>query len=263
MRRVTIAVAFVAVAVAGGIAYQTFVLKAAEAPARGASAAPGVPVVIAPVARKSMPLRIEAIGTVQPIATVAVKSRVDGQIAEVKISDGQAVKTGDVLFILDTRSAEAQLKLAEASLAKDRSQLENDKRDAARFKPLTEKEFVSRQQFDTAQTNSASLEATVLGDQATVDNFKVQLTYYTIRSPMDGRVGTIALKTGNAVKAQDTISLVTINQIRPIYVSYSVPQRELPGIRAAVAAGTVPVQATVPGDPGGSITGKIFFFDNQ
>jgi membrane fusion protein, multidrug efflux system len=263
MKRVTIAVAFVAVAVAGGIAYQTFVLKAAEPPARGASVAPAVPVVIAPVARKSMPVRIEAIGTVQPVATVAVKSRVDGQIAEVKISDGQAVKAGDVLFILDTRSAEAQLKLAEASLAKDRSQLENAKRDVARFKPLTEKEFVSRQQFDTAQTNSASLEATVLGDQATVDNFKILLTYYTIRSPMDGRVGTIALKTGNAVKAQDTISLVTINQIRPIYVSYSVPQRELPGIRAAVAAGTVPVQATVPGDPGGSITGKIFFFDNQ
>jgi len=103
----------------------------------------------------------------------------------------------------------------------------------------------------------------VLGDQATVDNFKILLTYYTIRSPMDGRVGTIALKTGNAVKAQDTISLVTINQIRPIYASYAVPQRELPGIRAAVGAGTVPVLATVPGDPGGPITGKIFFFDNQ
>jgi len=262
MKRVTIAVAFVAIAAAGGIAYQTFVLKAAEPP-KAPSAAPAVPVVIAPATRKPMPVRIEAIGTVQPIATVAVKSRVDGQIAEVKISDGQAVRTGDVLFVLDTRAAEAQLKLAEASLTKDKAQLENAKRDVARFKPLTEKEFVSHQQFDTAQANVASLEATVLGDQATVDNFRVQLTYYTIRSPMDGRVGTISLKTGNAVKAQDTISLVTINQIKPIYVSYAVPQRELPGIRAAVGAGTVPVQSTVPGDPGQPITGKIFFFDNQ
>ncbi|HKX07287.1 MAG TPA: efflux RND transporter periplasmic adaptor subunit [Stellaceae bacterium] len=262
MKRVTIAVVFLAVLAAGGIAYQTFMLKAAEPP-RAAAAAPGVPVTIATVTRKPVPVRLEAIGTVQPIATVAVKSRVDGQIAEVKISDGQAVKTGDVLFILDTRAAEAQLKQAEATLAKDKAQLDNARRDVARFKPLTEKEFVSRQQFDTAETNAAALEATLLADQATVDNFRVQLTYYTIRSPMDGRVGTIALKTGNAVKAQDTISLVTINQIKPIYVSYAVPQRELPGIRAAVGAGTVPVQASVPGDPGQPIAGKIFFFDNQ
>jgi membrane fusion protein, multidrug efflux system len=262
MKRVTIAVAFLAVLAAAGIAYQAFVLKAAEPP-RAQNGPPAVPVLIAPVSRKPMPVRLDAIGTVQPIATVAVKSRVDGQIAEVKISDGQAVKTGDVLFILDTRAAEAQLAQAQATLAKDRAQLDNAKRDVARFKPLTEKEFVSRQQFDTAQTTAASLEATLLADQATVDNFKVQLTYYTIRSPMDGRVGTIALKTGNAVKAQDTISLVTINQIKPIYASYAVPQRELPGIRAALNAGTVPVQATVPGDPGQPITGKIFFFDNQ
>ena len=263
MKRVTIAVAFLAVAAAGGIAYQTFVLKAAE-PLRAATpAAPAVPVVIAPATRKPVPVRIEAIGTVQPIATVAVKSRVDGEIAEVKISDGQAVKAGDVLFVLDTRAAEAQLRQAEATLAKDRAQLENAKRDVGRYKPLTEKEFVSRQQLDTAQTNAAALEATMLSDQAIIDTFKVQLTYYTIRSPLDGRVGTIALKTGNAVKAQDTISLVTINQIKPIYVSYAVPQRELPGIRAAAGAGTVPVQATVPGDPGAPATGKIFFFDNQ
>ena len=263
MKRVTIAVAFLAILAAGGIAYQTFVLKAAEPP-RAQNATPSaVPVVVAPVARKPMPVRLDAIGTVQPIANVAVKSRVDGQIAEVKISDGQAVKTGDVLFILDTRAAQAQLAQAEATLSKDKAQLDNARRDLARFKPLTEKEFVSRQQFDTAQTTAASLEASVLADQATVDNFKVQLTYYTIRSPMDGRVGTIALKTGNAVKAQDTISLVTINQIKPIYASYAVPQRELPAIRAAMTAGTVPVQATVPGDTGQPIAGKIFFFDNQ
>jgi membrane fusion protein, multidrug efflux system len=263
MKRVTIAVAFLAIAAAGGIAYQTFVLKAATPQRAAPAAAPAVPVVIAPATRKPMPVRIEAIGTVQPIATVAVKSRVDGEIAEVKISDGQAVKAGDVLFILDTRAAEAQLKQAEATLAKDRAQLENAKRDVGRYKPLTEKEFVSRQQLDTAQTNAAALEATMLADQAIIDTFKVQLTYYTIRSPIDGRVGTIALKTGNAVKAQDTISLVTINQIKPIYVSYAVPQREMPGIRAAVGAGTVPVQATVPGDAGQAINGKIFFFDNQ
>src|SRR5260370_6609325 len=136
MKPVTIAVAFLAVAAAGGIAYQTFVLKAAE-PLRAATpAAPAVPVVIAPATRKPMPVRIEAIGTVQPIATVAVKSRVDGEIAEVKISDGQAVKAGDVLFVLDTRAAEAQLRQAEATLPKDRAQLENATRAVGPSHPL-------------------------------------------------------------------------------------------------------------------------------
>jgi membrane fusion protein, multidrug efflux system len=263
MKRATIAAVFLAILVAGGIAYQTFVLRAAEPPKSAPGGAPAVPVVIAPAVRKAMPVRVDAIGTVQPIATVAVKSRVDGQIAEVRIVDGQNVKTGDVLFVLDTRAAEAQLKQAEATLVKDRAQLENAKRDVARFKPLTEKDFVSRQQMDQVSTTAASMEATANADQATVDTFRVLLTYYTIRSMMDGRVGTITLKTGNAVKAQDTISLVTINQIKPIYVSFSVPQRELPGIRAALAAGAVPVNASVPGDPAGAIAGKIFFFDNQ
>jgi membrane fusion protein, multidrug efflux system len=260
MKRAVIAVVFVAILVAAGIAYQSFRLKAAEPPV---AAAPAVPVIVAAVERKSMPVRVEAIGAVQPIASVAVKSRVDGQIAEVKISDGQSVKAGDVLFILDTRAAEAQAKQAEATLTKDRTQLANAKRDVERFRPLTQKEFVSRQQFDLVETTANALEATVLADEATVENFKVQLTYYTIRSPIDGRVGMIALKTGNAVKANDTIFLVTINQIKPIYVNYAVPQRELAGIRAAIRGGRVPVDVAAPGDPGGRISGRVEFIDNQ
>jgi len=263
MKRILIAVASLAVVAVGGVGYQAFVLKAAETPAKGASAAPAVPVVVAPVERAAIPVRIDAIGTVQPIASVAVKSRVDGQIAEVKIADGQSVKAGDVLFILDTRSALAQLKQAEANLARDRAQLENAKRDVARFKPLTEKEFVSRQQFDQVSTTAATSEANMLADQAAVDNLRVQLTYYTITSPIDGRVGVISLKTGNAVKANDTISLVLINQMKPIYVSYSVPQRELPGIRAALAGGKVPVAATAPADPNGAVNGRLDVIDNQ
>ncbi|HUN45386.1 MAG TPA: efflux RND transporter periplasmic adaptor subunit [Stellaceae bacterium] len=263
MKRILIAVAFLVVVAVGGVGYQAFVLKAAETPAKGGSATPAVPVVVAPVERAAIPVRIDAIGTVQPIASVAVKSRVDGQIAEVKIADGQSVKAGDVLFILDTRSALAQLKQAEANLARDRAQLENAKRDVARFKPLTEKEFVSRQQFDQVSTTAATSEANMLADQAAVDNLRVQLTYYTITSPIDGRVGVISLKTGNAVKANDTISLVLINQMKPIYVSYSVPQRELPGIRAALAAGKVPVAATAPADPSGAVNGRLDVIDNQ
>jgi multidrug efflux system membrane fusion protein len=103
----------------------------------------------------------------------------------------------------------------------------------------------------------------VKADEAGIQNLQVQITYYTIRAPMDGRLGYVNLKTGNAVKAQDTITMVTINQVRPIYVSFAVPQRELPGIRAALNAGTVPVEVRPPNDPGGAITGRLDFVDNQ
>ncbi len=265
MKRVLIAFGLLLVVViaAGGIGYQMFVLKAAEPPGKAAGATPAVPVIVAAVEHAAVPVRIDAIGSVQPIASVAVKSRVDGQIAEVKIADGQSVKAGDVLFILDTRSAVAQLKQAEANLARDHAQLDNAKRDVARFKPLTEKEFVSRQQFDQVSTTAATMESNMKADEAAVDNLRVQLTYYTITSPIDGRVGVISLKTGNAVKANDTISLVLINQMKPIYVSYSVPQRELPGIRAALNAGKVPVAAIAPNDPAGPVNGRLDVIDNQ
>jgi multidrug efflux system membrane fusion protein len=262
MKRALIAAAFLALLGAGGIAYQTFVLKAAEAPAPP-RAQPAVPVVVAPTERKAIPIRLDAIGTVQPIAAVAVKSRVDGQVADVKVADGQAVQTGDVLFVLDTRAIDAQLKQLQANLVRDRALLANAQRDVERLRPLTEKNFVSRQQFDLATTNAASLEASVKADEASIQNLQVQITYYTIRAPMDGRLGYVNLKTGNAVKAQDIITMVTINQVRPIYVSFAVPQRELPGIRAALNAGTVPVEVRPPNDPGGAITGRLDFVDNQ
>src|SRR5262245_51546314 len=122
MKRVIVAVLFLAVLAAGGIAYQSLVLKAAETPARSAAVAPAVPVVAGTVQRKSMPVRVDAIGTVMPIATVVVKSRVDGEIADVRISDGQTVKAGDVLFLLDTRAMQAQIKQAEAQLVRDKAQ---------------------------------------------------------------------------------------------------------------------------------------------
>jgi len=134
MKRVLIAFAFLVVLAAGGIGYQLFVLKAAEPSSSRMTATPAVPVMVAAVERAAIPVRIDAIGAVQPIASVAVKSRVDGQIAEVKIADGQSVKAGDVLFVLDTRSALAQLKQAEANLTRDHAQLDNARRDVARFK---------------------------------------------------------------------------------------------------------------------------------
>ncbi|MGA2087619.1 MAG: efflux RND transporter periplasmic adaptor subunit [Stellaceae bacterium] len=218
-------------------------------PARVApvGARPAVPVTVAAVARQPMPVRLDTIGTVQTIANVSVKSRIDGVITDVLIQDGQYVKTGDVMFKLDDRAAKAQLE-------QYRAQLDNAKADVARYKPLVSQEFISRQQYDTAVANQDML-------QAQVDNFAAQLSYETITAPIDGRVGTITIKTGNSIKAND-VPLVTINQVTPIYVGFTLPQSELPGIRDAMHDGDVAVTAIAAGDSGAPVAGKIAFFDN-
>lgn len=240
LRRVVLIVAALGVA---AIAYELFW------PARIApiTARPAVPVTVAAVARQPMPVRLDTIGTVQTIANVSVKSRIDGVITDVLIQDGQYVKTGDVMFKLDDRAAKAQLE-------QYRAQLDNAKADVARYKPLVGKEFISRQQYDTAVANQDML-------QAQVDNFAAQLSYDIIAAPIDGRVGTITIKTGNSIKAND-VPLVTINQVTPIYVGFTLPQSELPGIREAMHDGDVAVTAVASGDSGAPVAGKIAFFDN-
>lgn len=240
LRRVVLVVAALGVA---AIAYELFW------PARIApiTARPAVPVTVAAVARQPMPVRLDTIGTVQTIANVSVKSRIDGVITDVLIQDGQYVKAGDVMFKLDDRAAKAQLE-------QYRAQLDNAKADVARYKPLVGKEFISRQQYDTAVANQDML-------QAQVDNFAAQLSYDIIAAPIDGRVGTITIKTGNSIKAND-VPLVTINQVTPIYVGFTLPQSELPGIREAMHDGDVAVTAVASGDSGAPVAGKIAFFDN-
>lgn len=208
---------------------------------------PRVPVTVAIVTRRAVPVQLNTIGTAQTIANVVVKSRVDGYVTDVLIKDGQNVKAGEIMFKLDDRAARAQLEQAKA-------QLENAKRDVARYRPLVAKEFVSRQIYDTAITNEEAL-------QAQVDNLRAQLSYYTIVAPIDGRAGTIAIKAGNSIKAND-LPLVTINQISPIYVGFTLPQGELPGLREAMAKGPVAVRVRPSGDNGPSIIGKVAFFDN-
>jgi membrane fusion protein, multidrug efflux system len=262
MKRLVMAIIFLAVLGGGAIAYRFLWGASPAAPAGQASRqAPAVPVVVATAERQPIPVRLDAIGTVQSIANVSIKSRVDAQIDQVRVQDGQYVKTGDVLFHLDSRAAEAQVHQMEAQLARDRAQLVNAKRDVDRFAPLVAKDFVSRQQYDTAVTTAQALEASVKADEAALDNAKVLLTYYTITAPIDGRVGMVQSKLGNNLKAND-VSFATINQVKPIYVNFSVSERELPGIRAAMAKGSVAVSALAPGDAGSPIMGKLAFFDN-
>jgi multidrug efflux system membrane fusion protein len=219
-------------------------------------------VFVTPAITKAMPVQIGTIGRVQTIASVAVKSRIDGVIGEVLVHDGQTVNVGDVLFRLDDRQATAQLHQAQAALARDKAQLENGRRDLDRLTPLQQKEYVSRQSVDTARTNVAVQEAAVKADEAQVENLQVQLSYTVIKAPIGGRLGTIGYKVGNNVKANDTTSLVTINQIKPIYVSFSVTQSDLAELRAAMAREKVEVQIRGQNNEFPPLTGQVSYFDN-
>ncbi|MDE2228464.1 MAG: efflux RND transporter periplasmic adaptor subunit [Alphaproteobacteria bacterium] len=232
-----------AIVVAAAIAYAVFAPpRMATAPTR-----PPIPITVATATRQPIPVRLDTIGTVQTIADVVVKSRVDGYITDVRIKDGQNVKAGEVMFTLDDRAARAQLEQAKA-------QLQNAARDVARYRPLVAQNFVSHQVYDTALANEAAL-------QAQADNLQAQLSYYTIVAPIDGRAGTINIKAGNSIKAND-LPLVTVNQITPIYVGFTLPQTELPGLRDAMAKGPVAVQVVPGGDNSTPVDGRIAFFDN-
>ncbi len=262
MKRVWWAAAFVVLAGAGGVLYQSWLEPArSQGAPQGPRQGAGVPVVVATAERRSVPVRIDTIGTVQTIAMVSIKSRIDGYIDRVLIHDGQYVKAGDAMFQLDARAAQAQVLLAQAQFARDQAQLANAKRNVGRDTPLVGKDFMSKQQFDTDQTTAQALEASAAADQAMIDNNKALLSYDTITAPIDGRVGTIAIKAGNSIKAND-LPLATINQVKPIYVGFNLPQGELPALRAAMANAKVVVSAKPAGDPGAPLSGTVEFFDN-
>jgi membrane fusion protein, multidrug efflux system len=265
MKRVWWIVGLLVLAGIGGLAYQTLFppvrSQTAGGGGGGGGGGPGVPVVVAPVTRAAMPVRIDTIGTVQTIATVSIKSRVDGYVDSVLIRDGQFVKTGDIMFRLDSRSAEAQLRQAQAQLVRDQASLEGAERDLKRYTELVAKHATPVTNLEAAQTQVGVFKGAVQADEAMIENLQVQLTYFTISAPIDGRVGSIAIKTGNSIKAND-LPLATINQIQPIYVTISLPQVGFPSLKAAMAKGAVEVSVRPQGDDGAPIKGTVEFFDS-
>ncbi len=237
----------------------------AAAHAVGASAPqrPPVSVMVAGIVRKDMPWRVEEIGVAQSMATVALRPHFDATVDKVLIADGAAVKAGDTLIELDSRQAVAQLEGAKAQLAKDTAQLEQSKRDVARYTDLVARAATPQINLDNARTAVATGEAALLGDQAAIDNLKVQLGWYTIKAPIPGRVGVVAIREGNVAKAGDnaqTAVFATINQISPIYVTFSVPQSLLPMLREAMGNGAQ-VTATPQGAKAG-VEGRLALIDN-
>jgi len=212
------------------------------------------------------PIQVSAIGTVQSMATVIIKSRVDGQIADVHFEEGQDVKEGDLLFTLDNRSFQAQLAQAEAVLQRDRAQLERAQLELKRQTELAGRGVASATKLEDAQMAEKVLQASIRANEAAADNARVNLSYTTIRSPITGRTGSVTLKRGNVVKSNDTttnaVPLVTITQLRPTYVSFTIPERHLSDIRAADSE-RLPVVVTMPNAPDRPITGALTFVDNQ
>ena len=279
----------------------------------------GVPVLAAVVTQKAVPVEIRAIGNVQAISTVTIKSQVDGQVLRVHFEEGQNVRKGDVLFALDPAPFEATLrqtkaslardtaqllqaeaalaqsraaeKQAEANLARDTAQLENAKAQERRYKSLIDDGAVSTEQYDTVRTSAtatlatveadraalastqaaiqaaqatvANVKAAIEADQAVVDNAQIQLAYTTIRAPMEGRTGSLLVHPGSAVKARDESgAMVMINQINPIYITFSVPQKYLAEIKRFLSQGTLKVGAIPQGLVGDPVLGDLTFVNN-
>jgi multidrug efflux system membrane fusion protein len=216
-----------------------------------------VPVETALAERKKVPVRVESLGSVTPIASVAIKARVDTTIMAVHFRDGQAVKKGDLLFTLDGRAIEAQIAQTEGMVARDKAQLAGAERDVTRYTDLVAKAATPVINLDNAKTQSEVFSAAIKSDEGLLDNLKVQLSYCTITAPIDGRISAAAVKVGNFVRQADTAAMATINQMAPVYVTFTVPQKVLPEIRQALNAETATIEAIIPGEAkraNGSVT---------
>jgi multidrug efflux system membrane fusion protein len=220
------------------------------------------PVTVATVVQKDVPVQLRAIGNVEAYSTVSVKSRVAGQLIGVNFKEGQEVKKGELIFLIDPRPFQAALQQAQANLSKDIAQMKKAEADARRYADLFKRGVVSAQDYDQNRTNFEAMKATVKADEAAVENAKVQLGYCYIYSPIDGRIGKLMVNQGNMVKDNDTV-LVVINQTKPIYVDFSVPQQELPEIKKYMAVEKLKVEAIIPSDSDHRAIGELTFVNNQ
>lgn len=225
--------------------------------ARGGAPRP-VPVHVAQVSVKDVPVEVQAIGKIVSNQSVAIRPQVSGPIVAVHFSEGQPVRKGDLLVEIDRRPYQAAAAAARAKLAEDRVRAENARSDQKRFAELVEKEFVTRQQYDAAKANAAALDATVLASQAALQRAELDLSYCSIRAPIAGRTGRLLVQQGNLVSAGGADPLLTIEQLRPVFAAFSLPSAHLGVLRGAGRPVTVRIRA--PGVP--EVEGTVAFVDN-
>jgi len=207
-----------------------------------------VPVEIATASKKTVPVRIEVLGSVTPIASVAIKPRIDTEIVGVHFRDGAMVQQGDLLFTLDSRAIEAQIKQVQGLLEGAKANLEQAERDVARYTELIAKNATTQVTLNNAITQSNIYRAMVNSNTGQLENLNIQLTYCSIRAPIAGRASMAAVKVGNFVRQADLTPLATIIQIAPVYVTFAVPQMYLPDLRQALTEETASIEAIIPGD---------------
>jgi multidrug efflux system membrane fusion protein len=230
--------------------------KADERPKKRA-----VPVLVGTSEKRTIPVEIRAIGTVEPFATVAIKSQLTGTLKSVHFKEGEEVKKGDLLFTIDPRPFIAQLNQAQGSLARDRAEHDNARKELERYTQAAKKGYVSTEQAEQAETKVATLAATIKADEAAVENARLQLEFCTIPAPISGRTGELLVTEGNLIKANGDTAMVTINQVSPIKVAFTVPGKHFGEIRRYQGQGSLRVLLTGP--EGEGLTGTFSFLDNS
>jgi multidrug efflux system membrane fusion protein len=218
-------------------------------------------VVTAAATQQDVPLQLRAIGNMEASESVVVRTQISGELIKVDFREGQDVQKGALLFQLDPRSYQAAVRKVEANLARNRVMLENARRDYERYSRLVKDGIVTQEQAEGFRTRAESAAADLAADQAALENAREQLGYCTISAPISGRLGVLSADRGNVVKANETV-LVTINKLSPIQATFTVPEKELPGLKRHMSAGKVQVEAEVPGGSGIREKGVLTFLDN-
>ncbi|HVT87584.1 MAG TPA: efflux RND transporter periplasmic adaptor subunit [Tepidisphaeraceae bacterium] len=237
--------------------------KEGQASPQSGAAANIAPVMVAPVSRRNVPVEIRSIASVEPFATVTIRSRVAGELQKVHITPGQDVKKDDLLFEIDPRTFNIALHQAEANLERDTALANNAEVDAKRTGDLLAEHAATQEEADKARYTAQAAQATVRRDQAAVDDAKLQIEYSKIVSPVDGRTGSLMADVGNVITA-DTTQLLVVNQIKPLYVTFNVPEQDLEVVRKYFHSDKPPmVDVTIPPDTDVSETGELSFIDNR
>ena len=222
-----------------------------------------VPVEAVPAKAATLPLMVKAVGNVEPMATVAVKPQVGGAIAAQLVRDGADVAKGDLLFKIDPRPFELAIREAQARLDRDKALIVKAEEDLKRYATLKAKDVVAQEQYDQTYSQAKTLEGTIRLDQATLERARLDLEYAEIRAPISGRIGTVQLTAGNVLKANDDRTMCVINQISPIFISFSVPERYLPAIMARQKEGALTVTSSPDGEQGREpLVAKLASVDN-
>jgi multidrug efflux system membrane fusion protein len=237
--------------------------RSEPAPHAAARTAPPVPVTVTTAARRDVPIFLQGLGTVQASNTIAIRSQIDGKLQSVNFTEGQEVHMGDTLALIDPRALQAALDQAVAKKAQDQAQLVAALKDLERFKTLVLKNAETQQNVDSQQAKVDQLKASIDADQGAIESAQTQLSYATITAPIDGRVGFRQVDAGNIIHANDQNPLTVLTQIRPVTATFTLPQKDLADVRAAMLRGAVSVHAYDQDNVQELEAGQLLLIDNQ